>query len=500
MRYIKVLSAIGLVFSLFGCEKMSYFQVNPNAPTVADPSLELNNIEQIAFNTISTDAGLASRQLAYTQSASAAQYYAWQRGSMSYGNISQVVKMQQEAARTGKTNYIYLGKFFTCYFIIGMTQTFGDIPYSQMMQSMADNNYDSTAIKPAYDLQHDVYLGVLNELKVASDSLIDNGVTLEGDIVYGGNITQWKQLINSFTLRVLMSLSLKAGDATLNIQQRFNDIVSNPTQYPLMGSNSDNGALPFYNITGNQYPYYNNNSMKTDFYLDSSFVHMLQVLNDPRLFVYGEPTPNAVADNLPASDFNAYGGLWGSGALSDNITKRGDGEASAINNRYAYDPINESSLLMGYSELQFILAEAAARGWISGSPSSYYMNGIQASLQFSDYNSTYSSTDMQNYVSQPSLTLQTGTEIQQIITQKYISMFMNVGWQPFYEYLRTGFPTLEVTGSGIVNQVNGVNAVPKRWMYPLDEYTNNPTNVQNAVTRQYPGGDNVNGVMWLLQQ
>ena len=227
---------------------------------------------------------------------------------------------------------------------------------------------------------------------------------------------------------------------------------------------------------------------------------MLQVLNDPRFFVYGEPTPNAVADNLPASDFNAYGGLWGSGALSDNITKRGDGEASAINNRYAYDPINESSLLMGYSELQFILAEAAARGWISGSPSSYYMNGIQASLQFSDYNSTYSSTDMQNYVSQPSLTLQTGTEIQQIITQKYISMFMNVGWQPFYEYLRTGFPTLEVTGSGIVNQVNGVNAVPKRWMYPLDEYTNNPTNVQNAVTRQYPGGDNVNGVMWLLQQ
>lgn len=499
MRYIKALSAAALVLSLCGCEKMSYFQVNPNAPTVADPSLEFSNIEQIAFNTISTDAGLASRQLVYTQSASLAQYYGWQRGSMSYGNISQVVKMQQEAVRTGKMSYYYLGKFFTDYFIIGMTETFGDIPYSQMMQSMADNNYDSSATRPVYDLQHDVYLGVLNDLKIASDSLIDNGDALEGDLIYGGNITQWKQLINSFTLRVLMSLSLKTSDATLNIQQRFSNIVSNPTAYPLMGSNNDNGALPFYNITGNQYPDYNNNSLKTDFYLDSSFVHLLQGLNDPRLFVYGEPTPNAAAANLPSTDFNAYGGLWGSGDLSYNITKRGDGEASAINNRYAYDPINEPSLLMGYSELQFILAEAVVRGWISGSANTYYMNGIQASLAFSDYNTTYSAADIQNYVGQPSVTLQNSTAIQQIITQKYISMFMNVGWQPFYEYLRTGYPTLEVTGTGIINQVNGVNAVPKRWMYPLDEYTNNPTNVQNAVTRQFPGGDNVNGVMWLLQ-
>ena len=347
MRYIKALTTVALVFSLYGCEKMSYFQVNPNAPTVADPSLELTNIEQIAFNTISTDAALAGRQLAYTQSASLTQYYGWQRAGMSYGNITQVVKMQQEATRTGKTNYIYLGKFFTCYFIIRMTQTFGDIPYSRMMQSIAANNYDSSATRPVYDLQHDVYLGVLNQLKIASDSLDDNGVALEGDIIYGGNITQWKQLINSFTLRVLMSLSLKTGDATLNIQQRFNDIVSNPTQYPLMGSNSDNGALPFYSITGNQYPYYNNNSLKTDFYLDSSFVHMLQTLSDPRLFVYGEPTPNAAAGNPPATDFNAYGGLWGSGPLSYNITKRGDGAASAINNRYAYDPINEAQLIDG---------------------------------------------------------------------------------------------------------------------------------------------------------
>jgi len=291
MKGIQILSAIALVLSLCGCEKMSYFQVNPNAPTVADPSLELTNIEQIAFSNIASDAGLACRQLVYTQASSSAQYYAWQRSSMSYGNISQVVKMQQEAARTGKTNYIYLGKFFTSYFIIGMTETFGEIPYSRMMQSLANDNFDSSASQPVYDTQHDVYLGVLKQLKIASDSLVDDGTSLAGDIIYGGNIGQWKKLINSFTLRVLMSLSLKTGDASLDIQQRFNDIVSNAAQYPLMASNDDNGALSYYDITGNQYPYYNNNSMKTDFYLDSSFVTLLQTLNDRGCSCMDSPRP-----------------------------------------------------------------------------------------------------------------------------------------------------------------------------------------------------------------
>ena len=79
-------------------------------------------------------------------------------------------------------------------------------------------------------------------------------------------------------------------------------------------------------------------------------------------------------------------------------------------------------------------------------------------------------------------------------------MFMNTGLQPFFENLRTGFPVFEVAGAGIINQVNGVNAVPKRWMYPIDEIGNNATNVNNAIKSQYPGGDNINGVMWLLQQ
>lgn len=499
MKYLIAGTITLLVLSVVSCKKMSYFQVNPNEPTVAEPSLELSNIEQNMFSVISRDASLACRQLVYTQSASDNQYYGWKRSGMSYGNITQVVKMQQEAVRVNKSNYRYLGKFFTDYYIIGMTQTFGDIPYTQMMQSMGQNNFDSSATRPVYDKQQDIYLNVLNDLKIASDSLSETGGSLEGDIIYNSDILKWKKLINSFTLRVLMSLSKHENDAGLNIRQRFNAIVSDPVKYPLISSNEDNGELKYYDITDNRYPYYNDNSMKTDFYLDSTFVRMLRNLHDPRLFTYGQPTPDAAVSNLPVTDYNAYGGLWGSGDLGYNISKRGAGEASAINKRFAYDPINEPSVLMGYAEVQFILAEAASRGWISGDAQTYYMNGIQASLEFSNYNNSYSDADIQAYLNQPVLTLKPATAIEQIITQKYISMFMNSGWQAFYEHRRTGFPEFEVAGSGIINVVKGVNAVPKRWMYPLDEYTNNAVNVQNAVKNQYPDGDDINGTMWLIQ-
>lgn len=511
MKHIKIFIAISLITILASCQKMNFFQVSPNNPTVADPSLELSNIEQSTFSgvlretafsgagDVASTPSAAYRQLDYTESPNSDQYYAWQRGSFDYSDISQVIKMQQEALRTDKMNYYYIGKFFIDYYIVNMTEKFGDIPYSQMMQSISNNSFDSAATHPVYDKQEDIFLGVLNDLQIASDSLNVNEPGLQGDIIYNGNILEWKKLINSYTLRVLLTLSNHVSDANLNIQHRFNNIVSNPHENPIFTSSNDNFQIQFYNISGNQYPWYRDADMITNYYLDSSFVHMLQVLHDPRLFTYGQPTPNAVAAGLPASDFNAYGGLWGSGPLSYNISKMVAGNASQENARYFNDPINEPEVLFGYPELQFILAEAVEREWITGNAETYYENGIQAAMQFSDYHNTYSPAAIQSYINQPIIQLQPESAIQQIITQKYISMFIQGGWQAFFEYQRTGFPVLEVTGSGVVNQVNGVNAVPRRWMYPLDEYSNNAVNVENTVKSQYPNGDNVNGVMWLWQ-
>lgn len=496
---------IFLVAGILSCKKFDYFQENPNRPTATDPSLLLTNIERIAFSTISADAALASRQLVYTQGNSAAQYYNWNRSAMGYSSIAQAIRMEQEAGRVNKPNYRYLAKFFKSYFIVSMTQTFGDIPYSQMMQSIENNNFtDSSATRPVYDKQRDIYIQVLKELKIASDSLGANTDAISGDVVFNGSINAWKKLINAFTLRVLMSLSKKEADPSLGIRQRFNEIATTPSRYPLINSNAENARLPYFDINGNRYPFYNNNSMKTDYYLDSSFVDMLQQLNDPRLFTYGQPAGSVNAGTI--KDFTKFDGLVGSAPLSYNTGKKGRSQASPINRRFAYEIINEPSLLIGYAEVQFLLAEAVVRGWITGDADLYYKNGIRASLQFSNFNypavsgvayagQLYTTGDMDAYLTQPAVTLKTGSEIEQIITQKYISLFMNSGWQAFYEQRRTGYPVFETVFSGVLNN----KQVPKRWMYPLDEQNNNAVNLKAAIQSQYPNGDDINGVMWLIQ-
>ncbi|WMQ62875.1 SusD/RagB family nutrient-binding outer membrane lipoprotein [Imtechella halotolerans] len=75
-------------------------------------------------------------------------------------------------------------------------------------------------------------------------------------------------------------------------------------------------------------------------------------------------------------------------------------------------------------------------------------------------------------------------------------MFMNSGWQPFFENRRTGFPIFNDDGSGILN--NG--RIPQRWMYPADESINNALNLTEALSRQYLGEDSINATMWILKE
>lgn len=81
-----------------------------------------------------------------------------------------------------------------------------------------------------------------------------------------------------------------------------------------------------------------------------------------------------------------------------------------------------------------------------------------------------------------------------ILTQKYIAFFMNSGWEPFYGQRRTGVPTMRV-GPGTLNG----GKVPKRWQYPLTEVQLNEANLNEAIKRQYPEGDNTNASMWMIK-
>ncbi len=88
--------------------------------------------------------------------------------------------------------------------------------------------------------------------------------------------------------------------------------------------------------------------------------------------------------------------------------------------------------------------------------------------------------------------------MQQIITQKYIAGFLQgTNYNAWYENRRTGYPVFKLNSASNLNTPS--TSFPVRWLYPSNELSYNNRNMDDAVKRQFPGGDNTNGVMWILK-
>ena len=86
--------------------------------------------------------------------------------------------------------------------------------------------------------------------------------------------------------------------------------------------------------------------------------------------------------------------------------------------------------------------------------------------------------------------------LEQILNQKYVAFFQNSGYEPFYNWRRTGFPrTFVSTGSGL----NAAGRIPRRWQYPVDEQTYNADNYLSAVKSQFGGTDDLYQDTWLTK-
>jgi hypothetical protein len=83
--------------------------------------------------------------------------------------------------------------------------------------------------------------------------------------------------------------------------------------------------------------------------------------------------------------------------------------------------------------------------------------------------------------------------LKQIITQKYLAFFQSSGQEAYFNFRRTGYPTFDVgpgTGNG--------GKIPKRWLYPVSEVTNNTQNYKAALQRQFGAEvDDLNNDLWI---
>jgi len=123
--------------------------------------------------------------------------------------------------------------------------------------------------------------------------------------------------------------------------------------------------------------------------------------------------------------------------------------------------------LITYAEQEFILAEAAVKGFIGGTAQTYYNNGVTGA--FAEIGITDATGP--NYLGHTGVVFDNSTtaaSLQQIITQKWL-VNINNGFEGWIEFRRTGYLALQAGGS--INLNNG--AIPTRFLYPTDEVTIN---------------------------
>lgn len=521
---IKIVTALFSLLVLGSCQDFNELVKNPNLPTTVPPSLLLTG----ALNRMNDQNAWDGKQ----GSMSAAQFYLSTYDYYGTNNYDQapftnttnnfeytavlenLVRMDIEAKNAGKPDlnpYSAIGKFLKAYYFHLMSQKLGDIPVSEAL--LAEKN---TA--PKYDTQKEVYKQVLALLESSNTDLgkliANNDGTLQGDIYLGNDIKKWQKVVNSFTLRVLISLSKKESDSDLNIKQRFSSILTDPAKYPLMAGNGDNLQYTF-NAAYNPYPK-NPTSLGRDGTREnvgSVFLSLTTSLNDPRTFIAATPAPAQLAGGKSYTDFGAYVGAPAALSMADLGTNAQGGQYSYINAlRYSFDfggSKAEPAIIIGYPELCFNVAEGINRGWAAGNAGTWYTNGIKASMAFLGLADGSTITvgnltgttiygtvpvSVTNYLAQPSVQYQGGAAgLIQILNQKYIAFWQNSNWEAFFNQRRTGVPVFsEGVGSG-----NG-NKIAKRWQYPRAEADANSVNYNAAVTSQY-GKDDLNGVMWILQ-
>ena len=501
--YNYLIGALVATGMLCSCSNFDDLNTNPDSPTTVTPEMLATKLilgtTKPSTSKAFFNSNFLMKQLAWGEGSVDYQYNKMGRsGFGGYTSLVNGVKMVELADDNNPNAFQALNKFVKAFTVFYISMEMGDVPYSDALQGETGN------ITPKYDSQKDVMLQILDDLEEAY-TLFGQAKKFDGDPVFGGDVNKWQKTVASFELKVLMNLSRVADDADLKVKERFATIVSNKK---LMESNDDNYQLVFSEKKGQRYPMY-----KDDFnynmypMLSSTIVDVMKQNQDYRLFYIAEPSDAKVKAGIDASSWDAYIGVNPSLPFHEISEKYSSDNFCNLNLRYKNNAAGEPFITVGYADQCFILAEAAVRGWISGSADTYYKKGIEASMRFiadhtpENYAHGRVLTDevIADFLQNPAIQLTNGEAdgLEMILTQRYLAWFLHSPWNSYYEYRRTGYPKLPINPETSLNEVK--TELPQRWMYPESGSQYNKANLQEALERQFNGSDDRNKKMWILQ-
>ncbi|WP_051054091.1 SusD/RagB family nutrient-binding outer membrane lipoprotein [Fibrella aestuarina] len=381
-----------------------------------------------------------------------------------YLTLTNVQDMYDRARATNNRNHMAVAMTVRAWLFQNLTDTYGDVPYFQALKG-----YPEYQITPKFDPQAQIYADLVAKLDTANALYdITKPFSPGTDALFAAeqsttNMAKWKRFTNSLRLRLLMRGEAKSPE----FQQQIRTMLADPTRYPLMTAVDQSAALKFTAVT----PLLNPFADDRDYDFNGSnafaeyFINTLNSWQDPRLAVWA------------TSVSGKFVGVPSGYSLGDSP------KVSAIASSRLNKTLKTSPLLgtiMQYAETEFLLAEAALKGYSSDSPKDHYEKGIRASMAY------WGATMPTDFLTRKGVAY-SGT-LEQLITQKYISLFFTE-MQQWAEYRRTGFPVLP-KGPGLEN--NG--QLPMRLTYPLSVQSLNKQSYDEATARI--GGDNINAKIW----
>ncbi|MHC1704114.1 MAG: SusD/RagB family nutrient-binding outer membrane lipoprotein [Tenuifilaceae bacterium] len=451
------------------CEKLEDFgktNRNQNAtPTPITAALLTNSLSGLGGYTAITRQGLYCQYFSETQYTDVSLYSSPKLTST--GNYSGILMDLQNiinvntdpatiaiAAKNGSTNnQIAVARILKAYVYWYITDSWGDVPYSEALKAIPN---------VAYDTQQAIYEGMLSEL-TAAVAQFDNGPTLKGDILYAGDVAKWKKFANSLRMLMAMRLTKVYPNAGQYAEQQFQAAVDDANGS--IDVNADNAILAY--VGGNfKNPFYNLYDGRKDFAISASMIANMPA-GDTRLNQF------AGASNDAATFVGVPYGVVRATAEAFTGANPNWGKILASSWRNETSPL----VLLSASEVLLARAEAAQRGWTTENAQTLFQSGITRSFE-------------RWGITVPGTYDVTMTNLAEIHLQQYIASYPN-GWFGYSNWRRTGVPTL----TPAPDATNASGLIPRRYVYGDPELLLTPAGYEAAVAR-ITGGDTQDSRVW----
>ncbi len=376
-------------------------------------------------------------------------------------NINTNPETAVDASQFGTNeNQIAASTILQSYLFLHLTDRFGDIPYTEALKGREN-------FRPSFTPQQEIYNDLFEKLKASAD-MIDEGSTIAGDIMFGGDMGRWRIFAN--TIRLVMALRISEVDAQKGAAE-FADAMNDG----VISSNAENVTYNYLQDNNNDNPWEDAFETRLDYAISKKMADTMNLLDDPRRWVYANPA--AATGTIVGMPYGISESEAG-GVANSAVSFLGDALRTQEAPSYIYT----------YAQVLFSFAEAAHRGWIPGGDAAaagYYNDAIKASWE---QWGVFNQADYNAYIAQPQVAYDASRAIPLIGFQKWIALYLN-GYEAWAEWRRLEYPRLAPAPTSL-----NEGGIPVRQAYPAFESTLNKENYDAAVSRQ--GADNLNTPVW----